>query len=258
MTIRALLPVVATRGIKRDTPSVQATLIFTHVQPDSRAKMRPVHLYSSAGAEVIYALVDGVAGALRALDAQRLGTARAAIDIRDLFCTAARAHTHVDDASILASSLSDPLDSMLDLYGSVGQGVYVFSGGGMLIARRSSLSPFDNAPLGDTDLLGISAHPGLTDRFLDVRQNACRTTIEILTARRRMSAATKEKLMSLLIDATALAPLNPSFPSSQSLTRLNACAGVRLDQNVRRLPKGAQTSGGRTGRTNVSAVSMDW
>jgi hypothetical protein len=220
--------------------------------------MRPVHLYSSAGAEVIYALVDGVAGALRALDAQRLGTARAAIDIRDLFCTAARAHTHVDDASILASSLSDPLDSMLDLYGSVGQGVYVFSGGGMLIARRSSLSPFDNAPLGDTDLLGISAHPGLTDRFLDVRQNACRTTIEILTARRRMSAATKEKLMSLLIDATALAPLNPSFPSSQSLTRLNACAGVRLDQNVRRLPKGAQTSGGRTGRTNVSAVSMDW
>ncbi len=207
---------------------------------------------------MIYALVDGVAGALRALDAQRLGTARAAIDIRDLFCTAARAHTHVDDASILASSLSDPLDSMLDLYGSVGQGVYVFSGGGMLIARRSSLSPFDNAPLGDTDLLGISAHPGLTDRFLDVRQNACRTTIEILTARRRMSAATKEKLMSLLIDATALAPLNPSFPSSQSLTRLNACAGVRLDQNVRRLPKGAQTSGGRTGRTNVSAVSMDW
>lgn len=207
---------------------------------------------------MIYALVDGVAGALRALDAQRLGTASAAVDIRDLFCTAARAHTHVDDASILASSLSDPLDSMLDLYGSVGQGVYVFSGGGMLIARRSSLSPFDNAPLGDTDLLGISAHPGLTDRFLDVRQNACRTTIEILTARRRMSAATKEKLVSLLIDATALAPLNPSFPSSQSLTRLNACAGVRLDQNVRRLPKGAQTSGGRTGRTNVSAVSMDW
>lgn len=258
MTTRALLPVVATRGIKRETPSVQATLVFTHVQPDSRAKMRPVHLYSSAGAEVIYALVDGVAGALRALEAQRLDTARAAIDIRDLFCTAARAHTHVDDASILESSLPDPLDAMLDLYGPVGQGVYVFNGGGMLIARRSSVSPFDNAPLGDTDLLAISAHPGLTDRFLDVRQNACRTTIEALTARRRMSAATREKLVSLLIDATNLASLNPSFPSSQSLTRLSAFAGVRLDQEIHRIPNGVKPSGGRPGRTNVSAVSMDW
>lgn len=254
MATRFLLPVVTARS--KEEQSIQATVIFCNNPADGATKVCPIHLFDSAEAEVILGLVDGVVGAHSALERLRAGSPKGVRVIREAFCTAALGRTHSNE-SLLNSPISDPLDLILDIYGPVGQGVYVFDGFGRLAIRRSSLSDYDRAPVGDTEFLTIRTNAGLEDRFLSVREDACRIEVEALSAGRRVAAALRERLLSVLVDLHTLSSSSLWFPSAEVLARLES----QIRRPLERLDHSAEAVsmvGDMRVAGSAGAVSVEW
>ena len=254
MATRVLLPVVSARS--KEEQSIQATVVFCSNPTDGATKVYPIHLFAAGGAEVILGLVDGIAGALNAVGRPRANGAKGLKEIREAFCVAAQAHTHSDE-SLLNSPISDALELILDIYGPVGEGVYVFDGAGRFAARRSILSEYDSAPAGDTEFLAILTNAGLVDRFLSVREDACRTEVDALSAGRRVTSALRQRLLSVLVDSHTLSPASLSFPSSEALARLD----IQMRRQLKRLDhpdKAASGVGDVRVAGSAAAVSADW
>jgi hypothetical protein len=254
MATRVLLPVVSARS--KEEQSIQATVVFCNNPTDGASKVFPIHVFAAGGAEVILGLVDGIAGAFNALGRLRADSSKGLKEFREAFCVAALAHTHSNE-SLLKSPISDPLELILDIYGPVGEGVFVFDGAGRFAARRSVLSEYDAAPVGDTEFLAIRTNAGLADRFLSVREDACRTQVDALSAGRRVTAASRQRLLSVLIDSHTLSPASLSFPSTEVLGRLDTHMRRPL-KRVDRPAKAASGIGDARVAGSAGTVSAEW
>jgi hypothetical protein len=251
MAINALLPVVgASKGIAGQV--IKATLVFGPAinRTGSPAKVKPVHLYQNAEPEIVLGLVDGVAAALNALDAQVAQPARRTEQLRTGVCDSAQLHTHHGSDAILISSLVDPLDSVFSLYAPIGAGVYHFDSTGALKSRRTGRGEEATLPVIPPDYHRIFLSDGLTDRFLSIRQDACRTTIEDLCIKRRMSSAARDRLASVLINAGRISACDSAFPSSRILAALLIADG-------RMAPEAGASMVGSV-MPAERAVAMDW
>jgi hypothetical protein len=256
MATNVLLPIFsACTKEEQSKQSIQATVVFCNNPSDGASKVFPIYLFAASGAEVILGLVDGVAGAVDAFGRLRSGSAKGLKELREAFCLAALAHTHSNE-SLLKSPISDPLELILDIYGPVGDGVYVFDSAGRLAARRSVLSEYDAAPAGDTEFLAIRTHAGLADRFLSVREDACRAEVDALSEGCRVTAASRQRLISVLNDSRTLSPASMSFPSFEAL--------ARVETQMRRSLKGLRPIKAANGIGDVrvagshGTVSAEW
>lgn len=251
MAINALLPVVgASKGITGQV--IKATLVFGPAinRKGSPAKVKSIHLYENADPEIVLGLVDGVAAALNALAAQGGQPARRTDQLRTSVCDSAQLHTHRGPDAMLVSSLVDPLDSVFSLYAPIGAGVYHFDSTGALKSRRTGRGEETILPVIPPDYHRIFLSDGLTDRFLSIRQDACRTTIEDLCIKRRMNSAARDRLASVLVNAGRISACDLAFPSSRILAALRVADGRTAQETGVPVVAGVVYA--------ESAVTMDW
>lgn len=251
MAINALLPVLgASKGITAQV--IKATLVFGPAinRKGTPAKVKPVHLYVNAEPEIVLGLVDGVAAALNALDGPGAQHSRRTDQLRTGVCGSAQLHTHHGPEAMLVSSLVEPLDSVFSLYAPIGAGVYHFDSTGGLESRRTGRGEEAILPVIPPEYHRIFLSDGLTDRFLSIRQDACRTTVEDLYIKRRMNSAARDRLASVLINAGRMSACDLAFPSSRILAALLIGDGKTAPEAGFPLISGVTPA--------QRAVAMDW